>query len=355
MKSIVYPVIDTSFQINLLRQLIKDGGNSNIIISPLSIYMILSLTANGAKGNTLKQMLSILCQPNIEEVNKSNTENILSKGINIANGIFIRDTNIKTNFKNVGGRYKATIDKLVSSSQINEYVKEKTIGKIPHIIDSLESDIKMILINAVYFKGEWKKEFKKPILKDFTLSSGEVKKCNMMSLKSTFGYIEDKDCQMIKLEYKNGNVCYVIKPSTNINTFINNTFNQNFFKTHIAKLQNETVNLSLPKFTSTYSTNLEGVLKSMGMVEPFSDNADFSEMSNTQIKIGQFIHKTFLDVNPKTTEATAVTVVLMQTKGMVSSKKPKEYFMNVNKPFIFIIANIKNSNTVMFLSKIESV
>ena len=295
-------------------------------------------------------MLSILCQPNIEEVNKSNTENILSKGINIANGIFIKDINIKTNFKNAGERYKAKIEQLASSSQINNFVKEKTNGKITHIIDSIEGMI--LLINAVYYKGEWKKEFKAPKKENFTLSSGEVKKCNMMSLKSTFGYIEDKDCQMIKLEYKNGNVCYVIKPTTNINTFINNTFNQNLFKTHIAKLQNETVNLSLPKFTSTYSTNLEGVLKSMGMVEPFSDNADFSEMSDTKIQIGRIIHKTYLDVNPKTTEAAAVTAVM--TLGIIRDK-PKEYFMKLNKPFIFIIASPQNSKTVIFLSKIETV
>ena len=147
--------ITPKFQYNLLQKLNKP--NSNVVISPLSIYLILSFAANGAVDETKNEIINTILGANydINFVNEFNKFLMNAyQDVSIENGIF---TKVKPteSFKNVCNEYKAKTDSLVSANQINEWVSEKTNGKIPSIISSIDN-IKMILINAIYYHGVWR-------------------------------------------------------------------------------------------------------------------------------------------------------------------------------------------------------
>ena len=154
--------IESSFQISFFKELNKNYKNENIIVSPLSVYQILGLTANGAKGKTLKEIISALGNKNLKEVNKINADILkLAKElrtVEIANAVMTKFPP-KKSFLATFYRYGATVETLKSVSQINAWCNEKTHGKIPKILDSLPPTTLMILLNVVYFKGKWKEEF----------------------------------------------------------------------------------------------------------------------------------------------------------------------------------------------------
>ena len=163
-----------SFQYNLLQKLILNKSNSNIVISPLSIYLILSFAANGAVDETKNEIINTILGANydINVVNEFNKFIMKTyQDVSIANGIF---TKVKPteNFINMCNEYEVKADSLVSVNQVNEWVSEKTKGKISSI-----DNIKMILINAIYYHGMWKTQFKKSNTKKeiFYLSNGEKK------------------------------------------------------------------------------------------------------------------------------------------------------------------------------------
>ena len=159
-------IANCSFQISIFKELNKQFINKNLIISPLSAYQILSLAANGAEENTLTEMISALGGKSLEELNKINMK-ILNEAKNfstveIANAIMTK-INPNKKFITSGQKYGASIQTLKSVSQVNSWCNAKTHGKIKKILDSLESNIKMILLNAVYFKGFWSKPFEKSL------------------------------------------------------------------------------------------------------------------------------------------------------------------------------------------------
>ena len=157
-----------NFQFQIFRELIKQSEiRENMVISPLSIYNIISLCANGAANKTLEEMVKALCNKNLEEINNINksinSEIHNLKTVEIANAIFtiFDKSKLEKNFQNAAKRYKAHVDKLESSEKINEWCSNATNGKITKIIQKIDKDMKMLLINAIYFKGEWEKQFKK--------------------------------------------------------------------------------------------------------------------------------------------------------------------------------------------------
>ena len=223
-------IANCSFQMSFFKELNKEKIKQNLIISPLSAYQILSLAANGAKEETLTQMVLALGGKTLEELNKINLQ-ILSQvkqfsTVEIANAIMTK-FNPNSNFVAIGQKYGASIETLKSASQVNSWCRAKTHGKIKKIIDSLPRELKMILLNAVYFKGFWSKQFKKSLTMkkafyNFNDKSKE-KKVYRMGITDNFQYYGDKEVQLVKLPYKKDSMsAIVILPNEkkNINTFI---------------------------------------------------------------------------------------------------------------------------------------
>jgi len=356
-------IANCSFQMSFFKELNKEKIKQNLIISPLSAYQILSLAANGAKEETLTQMVLALGGKTLEELNKINLQ-ILSQvkqfsTVEIANAIMTK-FNPNSNFVAIGQKYGASIQTLKSASQVNSWCNAKTHGKIKKIIDSLPDKVKMILLNAVYFKGFWSKQFKKSLTMkkafyNFNDKSKE-KKVNRMEITDDFQYYGDKEVQLVKLPYKKDSMsAIVILPNEkkNINTFISE-LNDEKLQHLIKKMSGRKVRLELPKFELEYTSDLNGVLKKLGMEKPFNKYTANLLGIGKDLYIDEIIQKTYMKVDEEGTEAAAVTVIKGRPKP--SAKRiPRIYPMIVNRPFLFLLKNDKLplNNEFLFMSKIE--
>ena len=346
------------FQLKIFQEINKSNIGKNLMISPLSIYHILSLTTNGAQNQTLEEMVKTLGHENKDEMNNENKLVSSSVGklqsIEMANAVFTK-FKPEDQFTSMIKVYKSTIDILKDVEQVNKWCSEATHNKIQNILDKLTPNDLMVLINAIYFKGIWKKTFDKnktyqnnfnnfnktPIMKDF------------MNITDNFDYFENDNIQSISLNYTKDNLkALIILPrNDDINTYINNFSSENYIDI-IKNLNNQKVNLSLPMFEINFSARLEQNFINLGMVIPFSDSADFSGMTREhKLKIGRIIHKTFIKVDEEGTEAAAATVVVMTKRCFIPTLA-----MNVDHPFLFIIRSddLPPEHDILFASKIES-
>ena len=351
----------TSFQTTLFKEINKEFINKNVVISPLSAFQILGLTANGAKGTTLKQMVSALENASLVDINTVNGEIVkLSKSfstVEIANAIFTTHTP-KPEFSKTADLYDATVETLKSVTQVNNWCNLKTHGKIKEIMNGYDPNTVMILLNAIYFKGTWKTEFneKKTQKRNFynLNDKSNVKSVDLMSIVSPYLYYGDNQVQIIDLPYKDDYMSATIilpNENININDYLSNLSDDNLQK-YIKKMSAQNVSLALPKFELDFSSSLTSALKKMGMKIPFASNADFSGLTDVKgAYISDVFQKAFLNVDEKGTEAAAVTSVTVTTKSM-----PKPIpSMIVNRPFLFLLRNKKFPKLyeMLFMSKIE--
>ena len=356
-------ISNCSFQTSFFKELNKQFINKNLIISPLSAYQILSLAANGAEMNTLTEMVSALGGKSLEELNEINMQ-ILNEAkkfstVEIANAIMAKFTP-NQKFITSGQKYGASIEKLKSATQVNGWCNAKTHGKIKKILDELPGDVKMILLNAVYFKGFWSKQFKKSmtIKKPFynLNDKSKEKKVDRMQMTDDFIYYEDKEVQLIKLPYKKDSMsAIVILPNgkKNINDFISELTDEKL-QNLLKKMHRRKVRLELPKFELEFSSGLNSVLQKLGMKEAFNRyTANFNGIGGN-LYIDKVIQKTYLKVDETGTEAAAVTIIKFKPKSY-SRQREIIYSMIVNRPFLFLLKNDKLpiNNEMLFMSKIE--
>ncbi len=333
------------------------------MVSSLSIYNILSLTTNGAANNkTLVEMLQALSEKNLIELNENNKKISSSisklKSIELANAVFTRFKPLE-NFLKIIGEYKAKLDELKNAEQINKWCSDATHQKITKIIDKITGSDKMVLINAIYFKGIWQQPFDKEQTKldTFLNFNKQPKKVYYMNSKKKYYYFENANIQAISLNYSQDNLRALIilpKKKTDINNYINN-FSSEKYDTITSQLVNKTVILSLPKFEINFDVELSKIFQSLGMKEAFSGNADFSSMKKEKdIKISRIIHKTFIKVDEKGTEAAAVTAVVMRCMCVLPTEP--DPIMKIDHPFLFIISSndLPHGNDIIFISKVES-
>ena len=361
--------LSCTFQSDIFRQLNQNKKGQNLIISPLSIYQVLSLLANGANGETQSEMLKTLGSNNIDELNEINYK-ILKKAkgfstIDIANAVMTKFRPME-DFCSIADKYLAPIQPLVSVDQVNNWCSEKTHGKINKIIEELSPETVMLLLNAVYFKGKWIKYFEKESnlkLPFFNFKKNENKKLiETMIQTDYFNYKENSDMQIIELPFLEDFMsAIIILPSVtqDINKFIDTLFQKKSdFDKIINKLDYATVHLELPKFEIEFSEILNDVIKELGMKKLFDYmQADLSGLDkNKNIHVSKIIHKTYLKVNEVGTEAAAVTAVVIDGMALFDERE-KIYKMKINRPFIFLIKNNRFplGYDLVFMAKIENI
>jgi serine protease inhibitor len=361
------------FGINLFRTLNSSAKTSteNIMVSPLSISLALSMTYNGANGDTKTAMENTLKLNNltIDEINinfKQVSEALLnvdnSVELSIANSIWYRNTfSVLPDFITVNRDfYNAQINPLNfddpnSINAINNWVSNNTNHKIVKIIDEISPQNVMFLINAIYFKGIWKYEFDatKNINQLFTLSTGTTKQVEMMVQKSNLKYLNTSNLQMVELPYGQGNwVMDLVLPASDksIDQIINELTISDWNLLLNSFIGPTEVTINLPPFKFEFESELNDVLKSMGMGIAFDVNsADFSKINKDyQLYISKVKHKTYIEVNERGTEAAAATSV-----GISNTSIGDQRVVIFDRPFMFVIREV-STGVILFAGKVEN-
>ncbi|MBS1717317.1 MAG: serpin family protein [Armatimonadetes bacterium] len=337
-----------------LGSLIKDQGQ-NRLISPTSISLALGMAYTGAGGTTKKEMETAMGLNKILDADYQAAVKTLmtltrdaDSGVvlNIANGLWTQ-----TGFE-IDSKYsKTTQDAFLADTKtldfkqqddagkaINDWVSEKTAGKIPSLVDKLPTDTKVVLTNAVYFHGMWTTPFKKEMTRpaDFTKSDGKVKSVDMMQLSGMIAGGESKDAQWIVLPYGKGRAqMTVVLPAKGVKweDFLKGLTAQQLTKWNATATKHDSL-VRVPSFKFDSTLDLKAIMPALGLKETLSDKADFSGISVKQrLIIDQFIHKTYIDVNEEGTEAAAATGITM----MPTAVRVQEFTFTADRPFLYFI------------------
>ena len=351
-----------SFQTSFFKQMNKNFIKKNLILSPLSVYQILSLTSNGAKGKTLQEMLLSLSSTELDELNKINLAILNTvkefKSIEMANAVMTAFTP-EEKFTNMAYTYESTVEALRNVEQVNKWCKEKTHEKINKILDEIEPNTVMILLNAIYFKGIWTKQFDpKNTYKMNFYNFGDINNAvtiDTMHIKEKFNYFEDEFTQVIEIPFNKDSASAIVflpRKDNDINYFIAD-LEEKKIKEYIDRMEPNTVDLSLPKFELEFSSQLNEALQKLGMKEAFNPaKADLTGMRKEgNIYISKVIHKTYLKVDEAGAEAAGVTAVVIKTRGF----NPKNKRMVINRPFFMILKSkdLPQNYDALFMAKIE--
>lgn len=337
------------------------------IFSPISIKMVLALAANGAGGDTLKEILNTINISSLTAFNNYSEKliDLYTKddviNMNIANSIWLNTDYADFDFSDT---YKDKVEKFYNSeankvnrddavAKINAWADEHTNHKIKEIVNN--SNFDSALVNATYFNGVWETQFdpEKTKKDTFTLKNGKTKEIYFMNNVLNCEYINKDGIVAVKLPYarkigdKQTDLCismYLMMSEDNIET-------ERFLKDNYSDFEYTNMELSVPKFKIEYAKNLKAPLVSMGMKEAFTGKADFSYLtmySKNNLYISDFLHKSYIDINEKETEAAAVTSVIMNTTSVDMCEKKIQ--IKFNKPFTFVVRDDINDE-ILFMGK----
>ena len=368
-------MVESYFEFDFIKKLNMKNKTKNLLVSPLGIEIIISLSCNGAEGLTQEEMIKLFKYQTLDEVN-SNANKIVNEldkdnVVKIANGIL---TKIHPNDKFIiKGRneYKSNIEELKNYNNVNKWVMNKTNGKIKKIIDNLSPDVMMVLLNAIYFEAFWKKQFdiNHTYSKEFYNFDNSKQYVDLMFLRGEkLSYYENDDIKAVKLDFNipdNSINAIVILPKNDkfledsIN-YIIEIFDENLFYNIVENLNKESsitkVNLYLPKFELEYDVNLNEVLKELGMIKAFEREAEFKGISNKlKLFINQIIQKNYININEKGTQACSASELEIMLESYLTKDETAKDFI-ANRPFLYILRNEKcpKGHDIIFFNKICS-
>lgn len=347
----------------------------NVFSSPYSLRVALGMCSAGADGKTRQALSEVLGLPESTEEQNISFGKVV-KEVNgdgspreydliTANALW-RDQSCKLNekwnaaiAKYYGGdcngvNFEEESEKAIVI--INDWVAGKTNGKIKDLVNNsiVNGETRLVLTNAIYFKGKWESAFEKSLTKDesFQVSKGETIQTPMMKQKSRFAYYEDEKIQALDMRYKGDDLSMlvVLPQEKNGLTEVENVWSESHYNTVVLHLHSEDVQVNLPKFKLETSYSLKPILSSMGLAVCFSDAADFSGISTTEeLKISEVVHKAFVAVDEEGTEAAAATAVGMVKCMSMSPSRPKVF--DAAHPFMFFIRNRK-TGTILFSGRV---
>ena len=360
---------DNKFGLAVFDQLTTARPRENVFISPLSIAIALQMTAHGSAGATWSAMagamnLSGLARNEIPAGNQRLREELVNADkavrLDIANSLWLRQgVKLQKQFSaDCDKYYRASVTTLDfgrpdAITTINDWVAKNTNGRIKQIVSELRADEFLVLVNAIYFKGSWTKEFDPKLTapREFYLASGTAQR-RMMNRDDRFRYKEDDAMQAVVLPYGDERLnMYVFLPRekdglARLISSLGSSPSSLF--SGFAEKKGTVV---LPRFKIEFEQSLNAALKQLGMGTAFTPAADFSKMvvPPHTAAISDVLHKTFIEVNEEGTEAAAVTGVKMM---MTAMPRPNEKFSFVcDHPFLCAIRD-DVTGSILFLGAI---
>ncbi|KAF4102734.1 leukocyte elastase inhibitor-like isoform X1 [Onychostoma macrolepis] len=381
---------NTQFSLNLFKKISEGNASKNVFYSPISMSSALAMVSLGAKENTAAQMFQVLSftdpptrcgtpVPNVSmdhihssfnklmsELNKPGAPYVLS----LANRLYGEQSyQFVEKFLNDAKRYyEARLEKVdfkiseAARVNINKWVEKKTQEKIKDLLPqgSVSSMTRLVLVNAIYFKGNWEKKFSKDATRDgqFELNKTQTKPVKMMRQKSKFplAFIPEIDSQVLELPYVGKNLSMLIILPNEIQDETTGlqklekalTYEKLMEWTKPSNMLQEEVKVSLPRFKMEQTYEMVQFLRSMGMEDVFDGKkVNLSGMSpDKDLVVSGVFHKAFVEVNEKGTEAAAATGIVISTSSIPVD--PKAFI--ADHPFLFFIRH-NPSNSILFCGR----
>jgi serine protease inhibitor len=361
---------NTRFGFKLFSEIVKSEPGKNVFVSPSSVAIALAMTYNGAGGTTQQAMAKALDLQGmtLTDLNQANAD---LKGLletpeakvqlAIANSLWARQgVDFKSQFLERNRKfYAAKITDLdfrdpKAPTAINNWVKEQTQGKISQIVDDLSPNDVLFLVNAIYFKGAWTREFdpKATQPKPFYLLNGQSKSHPMMAQSGEYRYSETDAFQAVALPYgeqrRMSLYLFLPKPNSTLATF-QKTLTADNWQTWMGGFRRRSGSIQVPRFKLEYGVELRKVLSTLGMGVAFNPNqANFTGLSSVATYISDVKHKTFVEVNEEGTEAAATTSVGIRT---TSVPVDPPFNLVIDRPFFCAIRD-NQTGTVLFMGTI---
>jgi serine protease inhibitor len=361
---------NNDFGFRLFAALVPGPPDENVFISPASIATALAMTYNGAAGETKTAMAEALgvAGVDLDDLNRANEslkdllENIDAKvQLDIANslwareGIEFRDDFLQRNKRYYGAEVRALdFNSPGAVKTINKWVSHHTNGRIKGIIERIPPTFVLYLINAIYFKGEWKDKFDKGDTRerDFHLADGSTARHPMMSRHGDYPYYRGEGFAGVALPYGDGRAAmYILLPDEGVTlTELLGRLDAQSWEEWVGGFHEREGLVSIPRFTSEYGVELCDALEQLGMGIALTEAADFTGMhSEGGLWIGEVMHKTYVDVNEEGTEAAAATSV-----GMERAASMDEPFTFIaDRPFFYAIRD-NETEAILFMGVLLS-
>ena len=355
----------TKLALDLFKAALKEDDD-NVLVSPLSAQLALALVANGANGKTLQEMESVLGGGmKIADLNKylhsyvnglPSSENC---SLNIANAIwFQKGINVKKDFLRTNATYygaaayQSKFDKQ-TVKDINNWVSRETSGKITELVDDLDAKKDMMLLaNAMYFDGAWDRKFHSSEVRMgiFTTEDGKKNVVESMQAVETMRYFDDGRAIGFAKNYggkKYSFVALLPKDDVTVDEYVAG-MTADGIRTMLANATTEKVWISLPKFHYDYEMEMDDALQTLGMKTAFTNNADFSKLTNDKVWVDEVKQKTIINLDEQGTSVAAATTVRV-TKGATTHVVAR---VNLNRPFAYMIVDNTN-NLPLFIGTVK--
>jgi serpin B len=363
-------VIETNnnFGLELMQRVLESEEAANIMISPASVSIALGMTYNGAEQATREAFEQLLDYEGLtrEEVNEITRElihvlvtNADGNQLEIANSIWSDEGfPVKQAFIDLNTYYfdaevrEIDLQTAEALEAINNWVSEKTHGKIDKILEQINPETVMILLNALYFNCLWETEFdpEDTYAAPFHDEAGHISmSAEMMNLESTFNVALTEEFSAIELPYKHDKFSmFLFLPAagSTVSDLVNSLDGDTWNSWLDRFAEKEEFSVTMPKFKFGFQRSLADDLKKMGLEIAFTGAADFSGISDIPVFISEVIHKTYIDVNEEGTEAAAVTAVVIDYTSIDND------LIVFDRPFLFAITE-NSSNSILFIGTVS--
>ncbi len=365
------------------------GGEENLFFSPYSVSTALAMVYAGARDATAEQMARALRYPTEPEVlsdlgmaeepmtpeefaaafgqimrdlNEQGSEEAYE--LRIANALWAQedfdflDSFVEFVESQYQGRVR-NVDFVAATAQvrqrINAWVEEQTNGKVKDLLSpgTLDAMTRLVLTNAIYFKGDWARQFQEDRTQEaaFTLIGGNTVQVPMMNQRAEFDYAQADELQVLRLPYVGEELSMILLLPSEADGIgrLEQMLSRENLEGWLKRLGEREVIVSVPKFEMTSKFSLASMLRSMGMVRAFSDDADFSGMTGRRnLFLSAVIHQAYIDVNEEGTEAAAATGAVMKLTSVGPERTP---VFRADHPFIFMIRE-DTSGSILFFGRV---